>query len=248
MIYKTMMRLARDLVTGRTSVGIGGAVTFLVFSVTSGFADEWPPSLDQKNPTTESLDGRTVERYIHGRRESWGYASAAHDEWSYPAPPETGAAQQNRNSFYAVAPKYPRENAPLYVFDDFGQANAYFQWKNEQDMPSGFTMQHRIVRPVVKNSPTAMPDTATMDVTLRRLQKFKVKSGRNYTWQVIQDGHVVRSGRVQLDVANLLTMINVLVTATPLEIIMKAPEENISNGSRRHRDFEWCSVSEHRTG
>jgi hypothetical protein len=478
MIYEIMMRLARFLVTSRTSVGIGGPVTFLVFSVTTGFADEWPPSLDQKNPTTKSLDGRTIERYIHGRRESWGYAATAHDEWSYPAPQETGAAQQNHNSFYVVAPKHPRENAPLYVvlhsanrtaydylgfalldrkideeddpstamtnvpdgfyglylnstndewwgwsqarqsttrqvnipppaelrvldtvewvvrhckidrnriylsgvsmggngalgigmphgdifaalrvtvpagtgfaayrlggiapspavdapsaerqawirrasgegmpdppvvvdfsspldawsmtqpalvqaaqaghlplilswgpfghtifssriaksplceialeypwleihrneaypvfthassdqrspwlnapadFDDDGQTNAYFRWKNEQDMPSRFTMQLWIVHPAVKNSPAAMPDTATTDVTLRRLQKFKVKPGGSYTWQVIQGGHLVRSGRVQPDVANLLTITDVLISPTPLEITLLAP-------------------------
>ena len=115
MIHESMMRLARFLVTSRASVGIGGAVMFLVFSVTSGFSDEWPPSLDQKNPMTESLDGGTIEQYIHGRRELWGYAATAHDEWSYPALHETGAALQNHNSFYGVAPKHPRENAPLYV-------------------------------------------------------------------------------------------------------------------------------------
>jgi hypothetical protein len=121
MIYEIMMRLARFPITSRTLVGIGGAVTFLVFSFTSGLADEWPPSLDQKNPMTESLDGRTIERYIHSRRESWGYAA----EWSYLAPQETGAALQDHNSFYVVAPKRPRENAPLYVVLHSANRTAY---------------------------------------------------------------------------------------------------------------------------
>jgi len=472
------MNMARLFINGRPCPRIGVTVAFLVFSVGIGYADEWPPTLDKKNPTTQSLDGRTIKRYIHGRRQSWGYTGTVQDEWSYPAPQETGAAQQNHNSFYVVAPKNPRQNAPLYVvlhsanrtaydylgfallgrkvdegddpstamtnvpddfygvylnstnaewwgwsqvhqnmakdtyapppaelrvldtvewvvtnykidpnriylsgismggsgalgigmphgdifaalrvtvpagtgfaayrlggiapspaidapstereawirrasgpgmpdppvvvdfsspldiwsmtqpallqaaqaghlslilswgpfghtifgsviaksplceitlefpwleirrneaypvfthassdqrspwlnapadFDDSGQSNAYFRWKNQQDTTSSFTMQLWIAHPIVRNPPTAMPDTATADVTLRRLQKFAVKGGRTYTWQVFQDGRPVRSGRIKPDATKLLTITGITITTTPLELTLSSP-------------------------
>jgi len=63
-------------------------------------------------------------------------------------------------------------------FDESGQINAYFRWKNEHDTTSRFAMKLWIAHPVVANPPPAMPDTSTTDVTLRRLQSFKVQPGK----------------------------------------------------------------------
>lgn len=81
--------------------------------------------LDTKSPVTQALDGRAIERYIHGPRPEWGYPVAAQTEWSYPQPNETGAQQQNHNSFYVAMPKHPRENAPLYVVLHSANRTAY---------------------------------------------------------------------------------------------------------------------------
>jgi len=86
---------------------------FLVAGI--GRAGDWPPTLDTKNPLTQTNDGRVIERYTHGPREAWGYPASASGEWGYPAPRETGPQQQNHNSFYVLEPKVPREHAPLCV-------------------------------------------------------------------------------------------------------------------------------------
>ena len=75
----------------------------------------WPPEFDSKNSTTQSLDGRAIERYVHGPREAWGYPARNANGWCYSASGESGAAQQNHNSFYVIAPKEPRAGAPLCV-------------------------------------------------------------------------------------------------------------------------------------
>ena len=86
-------------------------------------ASAWPPILDSTNTTTQTKDGRLVERYTHGPRETWGYAADA--VWSTPPDKETGVAQQNHNCFYVVAPKNPRENAPLCVVLHSANRTAY---------------------------------------------------------------------------------------------------------------------------
>lgn len=439
-------------------------------------AADWPPVLDDKNPTTRALDGRAIERFTHGAREAWGYPAEASGEWSYPAPEETCVAQQNHNSFYVVSPKNPRENAPLCVvlhsanrtaydylgfaclgrqienhedptkvmtnspddfyslylnstnaewwgwsqarlnnakhinvapaaelrvldtiewvvtrykvdrnriylcgvsmggcgtlglglphgeifasvradvpagtgyassrmggfapspaadappaerdawlkraagvglpdppivvdfssqqdnwamtqpalvqaaqcghlplvlswgpfghvtfsslidkyplcdvalaypwleirrneaypvfthsscdqqspwlnapadFDNTGQMNAWFRWKNQEDTPSRFALQLWIAHPTVK-TPPAMPDAATADVTLRRLQRFNVRPGVTYDWQLTRAGQSIASGRITPDAANLLTIPQVPITTVPAELSLKA--------------------------
>jgi len=44
-------------------------------------AGTWPPTLDSSNTTTQTKDGRTVERYTHGPRDTWGWGYA--DEAAY---------------------------------------------------------------------------------------------------------------------------------------------------------------------
>ena len=75
----------------------------------------WPPKLDNNNTTVQSLDCRTIERFVHGARDVWGYAVKSPDEWNYPHAQETGPNEQNHNSFYLVAPKVPHDGAPLCV-------------------------------------------------------------------------------------------------------------------------------------
>jgi hypothetical protein len=92
---------------------------------TSGLIADWPPTLDAGNKATRALDGRTIERYVHGAREQWGYGTNASGEWSYPKGEETGPKPQNHNSFYVVAPKVPRAQSPLCVVLHSANRTAY---------------------------------------------------------------------------------------------------------------------------
>jgi len=78
-------------------------------------ATDWPPELDTVNPSIQALDGRKVEHYAHGCRETWGYADAGGDAWKAPAPLESGKDAQVRNSFYVLSPSKPARQAPLVV-------------------------------------------------------------------------------------------------------------------------------------
>jgi len=88
-------------------------------------ADTWSPTLDPANTTTQTLDGRRIERFTHGPRTEWGYPESAGTEWSFVPGPETGVAQQNHSCFYVVSPKTPRENAPLCVVLHSANRTAY---------------------------------------------------------------------------------------------------------------------------
>lgn len=103
-------------------------------------SEDWPPKPDSINTTVQTKDGRTVGRYTHGPRAEWGYAEDA--TWGAPPDQETGVAQQNHSCFYVVAPKHPRENAPLCVvlhsanrtaFDYLGFACLGRQIENHED-------------------------------------------------------------------------------------------------------------------
>lgn len=461
---------------GRIVRGIGAAVLVMFLAVSLGYAADWPPTLNNKNPAARALDGRTIERYTHGPRPQWGYPASDKKGWDYPVAQETGAAQQNHNSFYLLLPKVPREKAPLYVvlhsanrtaydylgytalnrkideandpatamtnvpddfyglylnstnaewwgwtqarqnkaahietpppaelrvldtiewvvehykidrnriylggvsmggngalgigihhgdifaamrvtvpagtgfasysmggfapsaafnatqtersawlkkasglgipdppvivdfsspvdswsmtqpallqaaqaghlplvvswgpfghtafasaiaksplcqialafpwleirkdeaypvfthassdeqspwlngpadFDNSGQINAYFRWKDEADTASGVAMELWIDHPKVESPSAAMPDTAMADVTLRRLQRFRVQPGREYRWQLTQSGRILASGMMKPDSANLLTIPNVALMTTPIDLSVK---------------------------
>jgi hypothetical protein len=120
----------------------------------------------------------------------------------------------------------PWLNAPA-EFDDSGQINAWFRWKNQRDTPSSFVMQLWIAHPTVKNPPPTMPENATTDITLRRLQRFKVQPGGTYTWQISRNGQPSDSGKIMPDAENLLTIHRVTLTTTPAELTVNFQPKTI---------------------
>ena len=113
----------------------------------------------------------------------------------------------------------PWLNTPV-EYDGAGQINGFFRWKSEQDTPSNLAMQIWIAHPNAPGAP--MPQNATADVTLRRLQQFKVRQGGTYTWQLTPNGKSALSGTVTPDAANLLTIPQLPLSTTPVELSMKA--------------------------
>jgi hypothetical protein len=105
-------------------------------------------------------------------------------------------------------------------FDESGQTNAYFRWKNAEDGPDRFAMQLWIAHPAVKNPPANMPPATAAEVTLRRLQRFKVQPGQSYVWQLSRDHRSIASGTIEPDTVNLLT-IPVSLTTQPAELSVR---------------------------
>ncbi len=125
----------------------------------------------------------------------------------------------------------PWINAPI-EYNISGQMNAYFRWKSVTDDASHFAMQLWIDHPKIPGptaaegqpagSPIEMPNSAKTDVTLRRLQQFKVQPGATYAWKVSRGGNVLASGEAQPDVANLLTFRDVPLTREPAVLELQA--------------------------
>jgi len=133
-------------------------------------------------------------------------------------------ASIDQRSPWLVPPAEAGARAPAEV-DAAGQINAWFRWKSERDTPKSFAMRLWIARPVLKNPPATMPETATADVTPRRLQQFKVEPGASYAWQLVQEGRTIASGKVSPDLAGLLTIPRVALTTAPSELSVKRDGE-----------------------
>ena len=105
-------------------------------------------------------------------------------------------------------------------FDAEGQINAWFRWKSLKDTPAEFGMQLWIAHPAV-TTPPPMPDAATADVTLRRLQKFKMEAGKSYTWQLAREGSVLAAGKVSPESGSLPTISKVPLSTERAELTIR---------------------------
>lgn len=129
-----------------------------------------------------------------------------------------------KNEAYPVFTHASSDQHPPWLgastnFDVSGQMNAYFRWKQQADTPARFTMQLWLAHPALSNAPPAMPESSIADVTLRRLQHFKVQPGTTYDWQWVR-GQTAGSGKIIPDAANLLTIPQVTVTTVPAELTL----------------------------
>lgn len=99
--------------------------------------------------------------------------------------------------------------------DQAGQINAYFRWKNLTDAPNKFQIELFLVDGKGLKKNMDVPVSSMADVTMRRLQKFKIMEGATYSWQVSQDGKSIQAGTARADEAVLLTVPRVTVTSRP---------------------------------
>ena len=81
-------------------------------------------------------------------------------------------------------------------------------------------MQIWITHPEVK-TPPPMPDAATADITLRRLQQFKMEAGKSYAWQLVREGKEIASGSVNADANKLFTISKVPLTTEPADLTLR---------------------------
>jgi hypothetical protein len=136
-----------------------------------------------------------------------------------------------KNAAYPVFTNASSNQRPPWIgsssdFDESGQMNAYFRWQDRKDKTSKFSVKLWMAHPVIENPPPVMPTTATTDITLRRLQSFRVQPGTSYTWELVRDGKLVASGKVAPDAANLLTIPHVTLSTVPAELSIKVAPKN----------------------
>ena len=114
-----------------------------------------------------------------------------------------------------------------------GHINGYFRWKNISDDAAKVHIQVWLVDPATvdttrrhkANTPPApipvVPKSSTADITLRRLQKFKVDANNTYNWELSYNGTVTQSGTVRPDECGLLTMPGVNITGETGDLIVE---------------------------
>lgn len=98
--------------------------------------------------------------------------------------------------------------------DTVGTINGYLEWDGAiVDEPQHWQTTLRLRDLTMRWGPAPAPDSATVDVTPRRLQAFAVVPDSAITWQVtrLEDGAIVQSGTVVADSLGLLTVPGVKV-------------------------------------
>jgi hypothetical protein len=63
-----------------------------------------------------------------------------------------------------------------------GQVNAFFRWKNISDSAEKCELSLYLVNAAEVKTRFEIPKEASADVTLRRLQRFRLKSGDAFQW------------------------------------------------------------------
>ena len=102
--------------------------------------------------------------------------------------------------------------------DQRGQINGYYRWKNITDKKDAFVMELRLVKRTEIGKAEEIPSESTADVTLRRLQEFKVGPGESFNWKVVVDKKTLQKGLAKADNKGLLTIPGIKITAKPLHL------------------------------
>jgi hypothetical protein len=113
---------------------------------------------------------------------------------------------------------YPGCNPPHP--DVNGQINAYFRWKAVEDTAGRFAIELRLVHKSELTAPSHIPAESVADVTLRRLQKFKVQPKQRYRWTFGAGPHA-QSGVVEADAAGLLVFKRLAIRGEPAQLCVQ---------------------------
>jgi pimeloyl-ACP methyl ester carboxylesterase len=97
-----------------------------------------------------------------------------------------------------------------------GQVNAYFRWKNVTDTAEVAELSLFLVKPADLKTSFTIPTEATADVTLRRLQKFRVASDSAVRWSF-----GTSNGEVKADATGCVTIPKLKITAEPTTLSVR---------------------------
>ena len=90
---------------------------------------------------------------------------------------------------------------------DSGQVNAFLRWENVADRPQYFRMKLFLVSPETLKTSFAIPVKAVADVSIRRLQQFKIRPNERVRWSF-----GTQSGIAEADAGGLLTLPRLEIT------------------------------------
>ena len=94
-----------------------------------------------------------------------------------------------------------------------GQVNAFFRWKNLSDTAEKFETSLFLVNASDLKTQFEIPKEASADVTLRRLQSFRLKPGTTFRWTF-----GTASGEGKSDAQGLVTIPALKMTAEPVTL------------------------------
>lgn len=96
-----------------------------------------------------------------------------------------------------------------------GQVNAFYRWKTKRDTAERFEMDLFLVSPKDLKTKFTIPDEAVADVTVRRIQNFKIAPGEEVKWS-----YGVARGEVIADESGAVTIPGVEMRAEPLTLVL----------------------------
>lgn len=94
-----------------------------------------------------------------------------------------------------------------------GQINAFFRWKNLADTSTAFETSLFLTTPAELKTTFAIPTEAKADVSLRRLQSFKIALGETVHWSFGTTG-----GQTEADSTGCVTIPQLNVTSAPAKL------------------------------
>ncbi len=97
-----------------------------------------------------------------------------------------------------------------------GQINGFFRWKNVHDRADSFAMELRLLKEGEWKTVFVLPQEATADVTLRRLQAFHVAPNQRCAWTF-----GTARGEAVADATGLLTLPKLKITREPAVLEIK---------------------------
>lgn len=218
--------LCRGDIFAAISVTVPAGADHALFRMNGTQYPDPPPlfNFSSQNDTWSSNQSELID-YCKKQRYflafSWGPLGHINDRTKFnPMVAEFPWLSLRKNEAYPVFTNASSDNIypgfqNLTAPDQSGQINGCFRWKNLTDTPDRFVMELRLVRKEELTTPIETPIEAEADVTLRRLQNFRVKPSETYRWQMLQNGQVVQTGDVKADAKSVLTISNVQISATP---------------------------------
>jgi len=104
-----------------------------------------------------------------------------------------------------------------------GQVNAFFRWKIISDEPNKITLSLYLTNPTNLKTEFSIPEEATADISIRRIQKMKVAAGDTLKWHYgneTGDASSKEFSKVKAGDGGLITIPKVAISVKPKTLII----------------------------